>query len=77
MKMKMRRNHTEAYLRRLSASLVITVFIAYGAGCDEAITSPSMNKAVNDEQMLLAFQQSLLLYSGTMFVDIYSSKLIN
>ncbi len=72
MKVKMSRNHTNAYLiRRLSASLVMTVFIAVGAGCEEAntdkeieqpfhtsgVTSSSMNKAVNNDQILPAVQQ--------------------
>ena len=71
MKVKMSRNHTNAYvIRRLSAWLIMTVFIAFGAGCDEAntdkdneqpfhtsgVTSYSMNKAVNNDQILPAVQ---------------------
>ena len=72
MKVKMSSNRTNAYLiRRLSAWLVMTVFIAVGAGCEEAntakeieqpvhtsgVTSYSMNKAVNNDQILPAVQQ--------------------
>ena len=72
MKVKMSRNRTNAYqIRRLSAWLVMTVFIAIGAGCDETntdkdneqpfhtsgVTSYSMNKSINNDQILPAVQQ--------------------
>ena len=72
MKEKMSRNHTNAYvIRRLSTWLIMTVFIAFGAGCDEAntdkdneqpfhtsgVASSSMNKAVNNDPILPAVQQ--------------------
>ena len=72
MKVIMRRNCTYNYvIRRLSAWLIMTVFIAFGAGCDEVntdkdneqpfhtsgVASSSMNKAVNNDPILPAVQQ--------------------